>query len=369
MAGDDSAHRFGGLAFELVGVLVAIDAVGSEFANALRRAWDRGDAVLPVDPRLPRSAADELADRMRVGESVAPGDALVMATSGTTGVPKGVVLTHDAIAASAEATTERLGVDPARNRWLACLPLAHVGGLSVVTRAWHTATDVVIHDHFDAAAVDAAARDGATHASLVATALRRIQPERWERIVLGGSAPPPDRPANTVTTYGMTETGSGLVYDGMPLAGVDVRAVDGELWVRGPMVAASYRDGTRVVDDDGWFRTGDAGSVGADGIIDVEGRRGDMIITGGENVFPDPIEARLRAHPAVADAAVVGRDDPEWGQRVVAVIELAGDDEPSVEDLRDWVKQTLPAHAAPKEIEVRPLPRTALGKVRRHQLR
>jgi O-succinylbenzoic acid--CoA ligase len=204
----------------------------------------------------------------------------------------------------------------------------------------------------------------------VGTALARIDASAWTRIVLGGSAPPPDRPANTVATYGMTETGSGVVYDGMALPGVELRIVDGEILVRGPMVATRYRDGTPVVDADGWLHTGDAGRLD-DGVLTVHGRRGDMIITGGENVHPDPVEQRLRQHPAVADTAVVGRPDPEWGQRVVAVLELApGTAAPSLAELRDWVRDTLPPWTAPKEIEVvGALPRTSLGKVRRAAVR
>ncbi|MFP5320326.1 MAG: class I adenylate-forming enzyme family protein [Acidimicrobiia bacterium] len=350
-------------------VLVALPARGQRFVDELRAAWDRGDAVLPVDPRLPSSAADDLVVAMGTGAPVEPGDALVVATSGTTGRPKGVVLTHAQVAASAEATSAALGVDPARHRWLACLPLSHVGGLSVVTRAWRTGTPLEVHDGFDAAAVDDAARRGATHVSLVGTALGRIDATAWERIVLGGSAPPPDRPANSVATYGMTETGSGVVYDGHPIGGVELRIDDGEVLVRGPMVATRYRDGSPVVDEDGWLRTGDLGRLD-DGVLTVFGRRGDLIITGGENVHPDPVEQRLRAHPAVADAAVVGRPDAEWGQRVVAVVELApGAEPPALEELRDWVREVLPAFAAPKELEVRPLPRTALGKVRRAEVR
>jgi O-succinylbenzoic acid--CoA ligase len=349
--------------------LVALEARGVRFADELRRAWDRGDAVLPVDPRLPRAAADALVLAMRAGGEVAPGDALVVATSGTTGDPKGVVLTHANVAASAEASSAALGVDPARHRWLACLPLAHVGGLSVVTRAWHTGTPLEVHDGFDPEAVDDAARRGGTHVSLVGTALGRVDAGRWERILLGGSAPPPDRPPNAVATYGMTETGSGVVYDGRPLAGVELHIVAGEVLVRGPMVAARYRDGTPVVDAGGWLRTGDLGHL-EDGVLSVHGRKGDVIITGGENVHPEPIERRLRAHPAIADAAVVGRPDPEWGQWVVAVVELAeGASPPALDEVRDWVRQVLPAWCAPKALEVRPLPRTSLGKVRRIELR
>jgi o-succinylbenzoate---CoA ligase len=367
--GEESGDRSYALA---VPRLLAIDATGQRFVDALRRAWDEGDAVLPVDPRLPARAARTLTSTLRAGEPIAPGVALVVPTSGTTGEPKGVELTHAQVAASAEATSAHLGIDPVRHRWLACLPLAHVGGLSVVTRAWHTGTGLVVHDTFDARAVDDAARRGCTHVSLVATALARIDPAPWTRIILGGSAPPPDRPANVVATYGLTETGSGVVYDGVPLPGVDVRiAEDGEILLRGPMIATTHRDGSPVVDGDGWLHTGDLGRLGADGVLEVQGRRGDMIISGGENVAPDPVEQRLRAHPAIADAAVVGRPDPEWGQRVVAVVELAeGAAAPSLDEVRAWVREALPAFAAPKELEVRPtLPRTSLGKVRRVELR
>ncbi|HSP03872.1 MAG TPA: AMP-binding protein [Acidimicrobiales bacterium] len=350
--------------------LVAIEARGERFTDALRAAWDAGDAVLPVDPRLPARTASALVDALGGGGPIDAEVALVVPTSGTTGDPKGVELTHAQVAASAEATSSFLGVEPARHRWLACLPLAHVGGLSVVTRAWHTGTPLEVHDGFDAAAVDAAARAGCTHVSLVGTALARIDASAWTRIVLGGSAPPPDRPANTVATYGMTETGSGVVYDGVALPGVELRIVDGEILVRGPMVATRYRDGTPVVDADGWLHTGDAGRLD-DGVLTVHGRRGDMIITGGENVHPDPVEQRLREHPAVADAAVVGRPDPEWGQRVVAVLELAPEATvPSLAELRDWVRDALPPWTAPKELEVvDALPRTSLGKVRRAAVR
>lgn len=367
--------------------LVALTGpAGPEWVDRLTAAWEAGDAVLPVDPRLPDRAREQLFDalaptvvvdaeghrsRRPGGRAVEDGDALVVATSGTTGVPKGVVLTHDAVAASARATSERLGIDPDRHRWLACLPLSHVGGLSVVTRALHTGTDLVVHPGFDPDAASRAATDGVTHVSLVATALRRIDPSRFERIVLGGAAPPPDRPANTVATYGMTETGSGVVYDGVPLEGVEVRAVDGELWVRGPMLLRCYRDGTVPLDAEGWLPTGDLGSVdAATGLVSVEGRAGDLIITGGENVWPTSVEVVIGALPDVAEVAVVGRADPEWGQRVVAIVVPSDPGAPpSLAAVRSAVKERLPAYCAPKELNlVAALPRTALGKIVRADL-
>jgi O-succinylbenzoic acid--CoA ligase len=355
--------------------LVPIDLVGEPFVDALRRAWDAGDAVLPVDTRLPRPAIERLLESMRVDDPVEDGDALVVATSGSTGDPKGVVLTHDAVRASASATSERLGVDPRTDRWLACLPLAHVGGLSVVTRALLTGTPLTVLPAFDPVAVLRAVVDErVTLVSLVATALRRIDAGLFRLVVLGGSHPPAVLAANVVTTYGMTETGSGIVYDGVPLAGVDVR-VDtetGGIAVRGPMLLRCYRDGHDPKDGYGWFDTGDIGSIDdTTGHVHVAGRAGELIITGGENVWPDAVEAVLRADASVADVAVVGRADREWGQRVVAIVVPADvGAPPTLDALRAVVKEQLGSWAAPRELEfVDAIPRTAIGKIRRAELR
>ena len=308
---------------------------------------------------------------MRVDEPVEHGDALVVPTSGTSDEPKGVVLTHDAVIASARATSTRLGVDE-RDTWLACLPLAHVGGLSVITRALVTGTRLVVHDGFDAErAEDAARRDGVTLVSLVATALRRIDPTLFRVIVLGGAAPPATTPPNVVTTYGMTETGSGVVYDGRPLDGVEVRVdASGAIHLRGPMLLRSYRDGHDPKAPDGWLATGDLGELDDEGRLHVRGRADDLIISGGENVWPDAVEAVLVDHDGVAEVAVIGRPDDEWGQRVVAVVVPVDPRRPpTLDDLRARVKERIGPWAAPRELElVDALPRTALGKVRRSQI-
>jgi O-succinylbenzoic acid--CoA ligase len=350
--------------------LVVLDAVGPAFVDALQRAWDDGDAVLPLDPRLPGPARDAVLRTARVDDPVEPGDALVVASSGTTGAPKAAVLTHEAVTASALATSHALGVDPATDRWLACLPLAHVGGLSVVTRALRTGTPLTVHAEFDAAAVESAATAGCTLTSLVPTALRRIDPSLFRTILVGGQAPPLDRPGHVIATYGMTETGSGVVYDGVPLDGVEVRIEpDGEIHLRAPMLLRAYRDGTDPKLPDGWFPTGDLGELD-DGQLHVHGRRGDLIITGGENVWPTAVERALASHTGVSEVCVVGRTDPEWGQRVVAVV-VPHDPgaPPSLEELREWAKRTLPAYAAPRTLLVATsLPRTTSGKVRRDLL-
>jgi O-succinylbenzoic acid--CoA ligase len=357
---------------------------GPGFVKALRRTWGDGDAVLPVDLRLPLPAREVLLRALRPswlldadgarplegGLRVEAGDALVLATSGTTGRPKGVVLTHDAVEASALATSARLDVGPS-DGWLACLPLSHVGGVSVVTRALVTGARLTVLPGFDAAAVETAAADGCTLVSLVATALARIDASRFRVIVLGGARPPSALPGNVVTTYGMTETGSGVVYDGRPLDGVEVRlSPDGEIELRGPMLLRCYRDGTDPKDAAGWLPTGDLGAWAEDGRLVVHGRRDDLIITGGENVWPDAVEARLAEHAAVAEAVVAGRTDEEWGQRVVAfVVPAAGVDPPDLDELRAWVKAALPAFSAPRELVlVDRVPRTALHKPRRDLL-
>jgi o-succinylbenzoate---CoA ligase len=352
--------------------LVVVEARGTdEFVARLRRAWDDGDAVFPLDPRLPDAARRRVLTAVRPDEPVETGDALVVATSGTTGEPKAAVLTHEAVAASARAIGERLTVDPAADRWLACLPLAHVGGLSVVTRALVTGTPLTVHDGFDPAAVAEAAAAGCTLVSLVPTALRRADVSGFRWVVLGGSAMPPDLPGNAVPTYGMTETGSGVVYGAEPLTGVELRAVGGQIHVRAPMLLRCYRDGTDPKDAGGWFPTGDAGEWDPDARrLRVFGRTGDLIVTGGENVWPAAVERTLSRYPSVREVAVLGRPDPEWGQRVTALVVPADPaDPPTLDALREAVKQELPAYAAPRELElVEALPRTPLGKVARGRL-
>ncbi|MPY94109.1 MAG: AMP-binding protein [Acidimicrobiia bacterium] len=319
----------------------------------------------------PTLVAEPAGEARRRGRPVEAGDALVVATSGTTGEPKAAVLTHTAVAASAAATSARLGIDPARHRWLACLPVAHIGGLAVVARALVTGTPLEVHPGFEARAVEAAARAGCTHVSLVVTALARLDPSVFERIVLGGSAMPAVRPANVTATYGLTETGSGCVYDGFALDGVEVRVVGGEVQLRGPMLLRGYRDGRDPKDAEGWFGTGDEGSLGPGGRLSVLGRRGDVIVTGGQKVWPDPVERVLGGLDGVAEVAVVGRPDAEWGEVVTAVVVPADPAAPPhLGRLREAVKAELAPYCAPQRLELAAsLPRTTLGKLQRAVLR
>ncbi|MDH4277177.1 MAG: fatty acid--CoA ligase family protein, partial [Acidimicrobiia bacterium] len=335
---------------------------------------------------LVRLGADGSVDRRRLadGSPVAEGDALVIATSGTSGTPKAVIHTHTSIEASARATSAALAVDPGSDRWLACLPLAHIGGLSVVLRALVTDTPVTVHPTFDATAViEAATTGGVTLVSLVTRALNQVPAELFRAVLIGGAAPPGDLPSNVIPTYGMTETGSGVIYGRRILDGCEIMLADdrgdridrpgatGAIHVRGPMLFRGYRNGPSPFVDGGWFPTGDLGRWRADGSLEVEGRAADVIVSGGEKVWPGPIEALLAERHDVAEAAIVGRPDPEWGHRVVAIVVPTDPaSPPTLDDLRGEVTDRLPAWCAPKELVVRtePLPRTALGKLRRRAL-
>ena len=359
--------------------LTALNLPGSpDFVHALQSVWERGDAVFPLDRRLPVAAQRSMLQGFGVatvisedgetalsdGEPIEPGDALVIATSGSSGPPKAAVLTHAAVEASARATSERLQVTD-NDHWLACLPLAHVGGLSVITRSLITGTTLTVIDGFDADVVSASE---ATLVSLVATALQRIDPSLFRAIVLGGARPPVDRPPHCIATYGLTETGSGVVYNGKPLNSVEIEIRDGEVHVRGPMLLRCYRDGTSPLTSDGWLPTGDLGFLRDDGSLHVEGRRGDVINTGGEKVWPDDVERQLIQHPDIHDVAVTGLPDNEWGQ-IVAAFVVSARPNLSLDEIRAHCRAQLPGYALPKQLElVEAIPRTALGKVRRSEL-
>lgn len=360
--------------------LVALDLIpGARFVDEMRRVLDDGDAFLPLDQRLPFDERRDLARRLGAttvrtaddrfalesGHPVDDGDAVVVATSGSTGVPKGVVLTRDSVRASALAGTRRLDADSG-SHWLACLPPSHVGGLSVIFKALETGAELTVHERFDPEQVGAAARAGCTHVSLVPTTLRRVDPSWFECILLGGSRPPTDRPAHVIATYGLTETGSGVVYDGRPLDDVEISiAVDGEILVRSPMNMRGYRDGTTAIDADGWLHTGDVGTFEG-GVLAVQGRLDDLIKTGGEKVWPEIVERAIARGRPDSEICVVGVDDPEWGQRVVLA---TTDSTLSLDSVRALVTESLPAFHAPKDVVVLDdFPRTTIGKVRRREL-
>ncbi len=263
-----------------------------------------------------------------------------------------------------------------RERWLSALPLAHVGGLSILLRSSIYATTAVVHPAFDLDAVLAELRD-ATLVSLVPTQLARLldaglrEPPRLRAVLLGGGPIPPvllERAeaagVPVVSTYGLTEACSQVTTGGFPLFCTRVRlTAGGEILVGGPTVAPGSRG------EDGMLHTGDLGNLGADGALRITGRAADTIVTGGENVAPAEVEAVLEAHPAVAEAAVHGRPDPEWGEAVVATIVLADGARASEDELRAHVRASLAGFKVPKQVGFADtLPRTGSGKLLRRLL-
>jgi len=351
--------------------------------DPLRAALDgSGPAILPVDAGLPASQVAALLEALapdevvvggertaRSGRGVGAGTAVIIGTSGSTGTPKGVELSASALLASARASMARLGARPGE-RWLACLPVTHVAGLQVLVRSLQSGTDPVVAQVGEAAAV------AASHVSIVPTQLARLMDSAEGRAALAGfssvlvggaaaSAALLDRAraagARVVTTYGMSETCGGCVYDGVPLDGVSVRAdADGRLRISGPVLMNGYYGQPEltasvladdVVSGTREYVTSDLGSVDDAGRVVVRGRADDVINTGGHKVVPGEVAAVLSTCPGVKDVVVVGRPDPEWGERVIAVI-VPEDQEypPTLELLRIHVRAALPRYACPSEV-------------------
>jgi O-succinylbenzoic acid--CoA ligase len=314
--------------------------------------------------------------------------AIVVHTSGTTGAGKPVALTYGNWLWSALGSGVALGVDPAE-RWLCALPLSHVGGLSILLRSAIYGTTAIVHERFDAQRVVAElmAPDGPTLVSLVPTTLARAldagldHPPRLRCALIGGGPVPGAlmqraRAAGVpvAQTYGLTEACSQVTTAapgdtgadaGPPLFCTQVRiGADDEILVRGPTVAPG------AVGDDGWLATGDQGRLDADGRLAVTGRLADTIVTGGENVAPTEVEAALAEHPAVAEVAVHGRPDPEWGEAVVATVVLRPGARADADELRRHCAERLAGFKVPKQVQFAvALPRNVTGKLQRNLLR
>jgi O-succinylbenzoic acid--CoA ligase len=342
---------------------------------ALRHALAGGPAVLPVGPGESGVAGDP-------GE----GAAVVIATSGSTGTAKHVVLSARALHASARATAERLG-GPAR--WLLALPAHHVAGVQVVVRSLLAGTPPVVQDlraGFRPETFAAATRALGTErrcTSLVPTQLGRILDaggaaldalRGYSAVLVGGAALAPQLHERAlaagvavVTTYGMSETAGGCVYDGVPLDGVRVELEEGgRIRLGGPTLADRYLGDpelTAAAFAEGWFRTGDLGRWRA-GRLEVLGRADDMIVTGGEKVAPAAVETVLAAQDGVAAACVVGVPDPEWGQVVAAAVVVDGTlDAALAERLRAAVRAALGRAAVPRVLRAVPrIPLRGIGK-------
>jgi o-succinylbenzoate---CoA ligase len=360
----------------------------------------------------PNTAEESVQDNSQMLEYHAAADIhSIVYTSGTTGRPKGAILTYGNHWWSAIGSSLNLGNHP-DDRWIAVLPLFHVGGLSILLRSVIYGITVVVHESFDPEEVNRSiVEDRVTIISVVSTMLRRMleaQGERsypeWLRCVLlgGGPAPRPlledcaARGVPVTQTYGLTETGSQIATlapedalrklgsAGKPLYPNEL-AIEadgqlaepgepGEILVRGPIVTAGYfnrSDATEEAMRGGWFRTGDAGYLDEDGYLYVLDRRDDLIVSGGENVYPAEVEAVLSGHPEVVEAGVIGIPDDEWGQRVVAVVSTQNGTLPGLHELDAYCRQYLAGYKVPTRFHVHegPLPRNAGGKLLRRILR
>jgi o-succinylbenzoate---CoA ligase len=359
-----------------------ISQQGPRFARSLAAALDgTGPAILPLDAAAPAAQLDgllrtfdpdEIEDAGGVttvraaGKSVSAATAVVVGTSGSTGEPKGVLLSGAALRHSAVASLARVGAETGQ-RWLCCLPVTHIAGIQVLVRALVGGTEPVWAERADAQTIGASLAAGAAHVSLVPTQLSRLGSDMstlnaFKSVLLGGAAAASglleaarDAGVPVVTTYGMSETCGGCVYDGLPLDGVQVAIEDGSgrISISGAVLFEGYWgeplfEANRA---ERWFRTGDLGSLDATGRLTVRGRADDVINTGGHKVIPAEVAAAVSSCPGVKDAAVVGQSDSEWGERVVAVVVPEDPaDPPTLKMLRMHVKERLPRYAAPSRV-------------------
>ncbi len=381
---------------------------GLGFVQALHASLLLGAVVVPVDPRLGAAeratvtagaavVVDEPLDdgHAEPASATAGHDldavALIVHTSGTTSTPKPVALTYGNLLWSALGSAVALGRDPGE-RWLCAMPLAHVGGLSILLRSAIYATTAVVHERFETDRVlHALQREEITLISVVATTLSRLLDGGLERppglrLALAGGGPVPaallararSRGVAVSQTYGLTEscsqattvpvalaTRDGDHGAGPPLFCTRVRiAPDGEILLRGATIAPA------AAGADGWLATGDLGRIDALGALHVTGRKADTIISGGENVAPAEVEAVLEAHPDVLEAAAVARPDVQWGEAVTALVVARDGAALDPAGLRAHCAAVLAPYKVPRRVQVvaGPLPRTASGKLLRREL-
>ena len=380
--------------------LVAVDLPpGPGWVELVTRLWHEEIPFLPIDSRLSPRERREIVDRARPqlvrdvdGETllsdavpVTPGVAMVVATSGTGGAPKLVELDRVAVVVAVTRSAERLDASPGAP-WVCALTPAHIGGLLVLLRAAILGAPVTMHERFHPERV-VEDGEGAAFVSVVPTMVRRLVATDLAlhglTLLVGGDALDPatagaarQRGARVVTTYGLTETCGGFAYDGVPLDGTAMRLdADGGIEVTGSTLMEGYRLDPAATGaaftTDGWLRTGDLGAIDDAGALSVLGRADDMIRTGGEKVWPDEVERALADHPKVADVAVAGRPDAEWGAAVAAfVVPRVVEDPPTLDELRVFGADRLARFKLPRDLRLLPeIPRTPSGKVRRAALR
>lgn len=328
----------------------------------------------------------------------------IMYTSGTTGFPKGVRQTVGNHQASATSSVLNLGLQ-ADDAWLCAVPLFHISGFSILVRSLLYGNKVNLYNHFDVEAISENIMAGdVTHMSVVAVTLERIlhtleqknaqASPKFKMMLAGGGPVPVDylKRAHALNlavaqTYGMTETSSQTATlanedamqkigsAGKPLFFNQIRIAEpnangeGEICIRGPHVTPGYigRFAQKEALIDGWLHTGDIGYIDGDGYLFVLDRRADLIISGGENIYPAEIENVLLTHPAVQEAGVCGIEDDEWGQVPIAFVVLK--EQVQVEQIQAFCQQKLAKYKMPKEIIITDkLPRNGANKLLRRKL-
>ena len=392
------------------GSLVAVDLPpGPAWQDVLVDLWAEQHPIMPLDRRLTTRDRRRLADLARPAalidehgttlfadpaRNTTESLALVVTTAGTGGRPKLVELTRKSVGTAVGLSFAALGpavgqiaLDPSEP-WVSCLTPAHVGGLLVLLRGLIFGSPVTVLERFDVGTLVDLAPPGA-HVALVPALLRRlvasnVDLSRFGLLLVGGAAVDDElrietvaRGARVVTTYGLTETCGGIAYDGRLFDDAQARiAADdlGMIELRSPTLMDGYRADPSATANaftiDGWLRTGDAGAIDDDGRLTVHGRTDDAIRTGAETVWPQEVESVLEDHLKVADVAVAGKPDPDWGQHVTAfVVPTDPEDPPTIDELRDYAAARVARFKAPKELVLlKELPRTPGGKLRRNAL-
>jgi O-succinylbenzoic acid--CoA ligase len=393
-------------AAELNAQLVRVNARALLFTSETQEIAKRLD-VCVEHAMLVNDVEARYAAQLQLGDINLGAEGCILFTSGTSGTPKAAVLTWGNFWHSALASAYRIGVLP-HDRWLCVLPLFHVGGLSIVLRSCLYGTAIDLRRTFDAVELDAALRtEPITLVSLVPTMLHRLldvkQPDTTyaalRLVLLGGAAASSELMARAqaadiaiATTYGLTEATSqvctALPVDalrkpasvGKPLPFTQVRVIDpagndappnteGEVIARGPTVMRGYLDddvSTARAIQDGWLHTGDIGKFDDEGDLFILQRRSDLIVSGGENVYPADVEAALRQHPSVVDCLVIGVDSAEWGQQVAALV--VASTPLNERDLVDFARARIAGYKVPRMVRfVDALPLNASGKPDRKQ--
>jgi len=364
--------------------LVALDIPPSPtLTEAIRDAFEKGDAVTVVDTAAPKArqlvrlkAARPHVIRTLEGDAAfdphAPllesDDRVVITTSGTTGPPQAVIHKLANLQASATAIARRLDTKE-DDHWLCALSPAYIGGLAIITRSILGGLGLTVVPRFGRDEVTSALDAGATRTAAVTAVLSRLDLSPFRTVLLGAGPPPDKLPSNAIVTYGLTETGSGVVYDGAPLDTVECRLISNEIMLRGPMIARRNRAGSALLDAEGWLHTGDYGSLKPDGRLVVHGRMGEMVNTGGQLVNPAVVEDAILGTFAceITDVCVIGVPDPVWHEVVTAAV--VSSRTITAQELKERLADQLARFELPRKVvAITEVPRTETGKPRRRFL-